>query len=103
MLLVNIIIYRSLKVLRQDKYSHLQDKLKKIYYASGIFLLFFNMKMVQYFSSVNTIILMWLSSMIFFYFFVKVFLHFVSGHHNYQYYRTDTSYNSNVSHKFMGF
>lgn len=103
MLIINIIIYRSLKVLRQDKYYYLQNKLKKIYYISGIFLLFFNMKIVQFFTAHDNIVLMWLSSIVFFYFFIKVFLHFVLGHHNYKYYHTDSSYNGTVSDKFMGF
>ena len=42
-------------------------------------------------------------SIVFFYFFIKVFLHFVLGHHNYKYYHTDSSYNGTVSDKFMGF
>lgn len=103
MVIINIIVYRSLKVLRRDKYYYMKNNLKKIYYLSGIFLLFFNMITVKYLTIQNSIVLMWLSTIVVFYFFVKVFLHFVSGHHNHKYSYNDNSYNSNVSHKFMEF
>ena len=103
MTIINIIVYRSLKVLRRDKYYYMKNNLKKIYYLSGIFLLLFNMMTVKYLTIQNSIVLMWLSTIVVFYFFVKVFLHFVSGHHNHNYSYNDNSYNSNVNHKFMGF
>lgn len=100
---VNIAVYRSLKILRTDKYVYLKDKMKKIYWISGILLMIFDSKIVQFYSTREDFILMMLSGTILFFFFVKAALHFILGHHWHKYREADASYNSVVSDKFVGF